>query len=159
MDNEQCQTHVQEKIRASTLENSNAILFYHSKTPFYQYTIPFYNISTSQNSIFIKILFFLPFFIILFPTVFLGFPTAIFIPLSQPLAPVQHTTHTHTHDTPIILPKPITTPTHTNTNTNIKPATKSHTQTQTSNKATHTNTNHQQSHTYKPSNQSTDQQT
>ena len=117
-------------LRALALENSNAILFYHSKIPLYQYTILFYNTSTSQNSIFIKILFFNPFFIISFQPfslIFLGFSTAIFISLP---APVQHTTNTHY--TPINLSKPITTPTHTNTNTTQQ---QSHTQTQPSNKA------------------------
>ena len=45
-------------LRALALENANAILFYHSKNSFYHYTILFYNTSTSQNSISIKILFF-----------------------------------------------------------------------------------------------------
>ena len=45
-------------IRALALENANAILFYHSKNSLYHYTILFYNTSTSQNSILIKILFF-----------------------------------------------------------------------------------------------------
>ena len=45
-------------IRALTLENANATLFYHSKISLYHYTILFYNSSTSQNSISIKILFF-----------------------------------------------------------------------------------------------------
>ena len=46
------------KLRALALENANAILFYHSKNSLYHYTILFYNTSTSQNSISIKILFF-----------------------------------------------------------------------------------------------------
>ena len=119
-------------IRALVLENSNAILFYNSKTPLYQYTIPFYNIFTSQNSIFIKILFFNPFFIISFQPfslIFLDFPTAIFIPLSQPLAPVQHTTHTH----PWYTDQPIQTHHHTHTHT-------------------HTH-KHKHKHKHKPSNQ------
>ena len=37
-------------LRALALENSNATLFYNSKKPFYHYTIPFYNTSTSQTS-------------------------------------------------------------------------------------------------------------
>ena len=45
-------------VRALALENANAILFYHSKNSLYHYTILFYNTSTSQNSISIKILFF-----------------------------------------------------------------------------------------------------
>ena len=45
-------------LRALALENANAILFYHSKNSLYHYTILFYNTSTSQNSISIKILFF-----------------------------------------------------------------------------------------------------
>ena len=36
-------------LQALALENSNAILFYNSKKPLYHYTIPFYNISTSQT--------------------------------------------------------------------------------------------------------------
>ena len=40
------------------MENANVILFYHSKNSLYRYTILFYSIFTSQNSIFIKILFF-----------------------------------------------------------------------------------------------------
>ena len=40
------------------MENANAILFYNSKNHFIIYTILFYNTSTSQNSISIKILFF-----------------------------------------------------------------------------------------------------
>ena len=44
--------------RALALENANAILFYHSKNSLSHYTILFYNTSTSQNSISIKILFF-----------------------------------------------------------------------------------------------------
>ena len=47
-----------DKVRALALENANAILFYHSKNSLYHYTILFYNTSTSQNSISIKILFF-----------------------------------------------------------------------------------------------------
>ena len=104
-------------LRALALENSNAILFYHSKTPLYQYTIPFYNSSTSQNSIFIKILFFNPFFIISsqpFGLIFLGFSTAIFIPLSQHRFNTQHTPIIHRSTYPIPSPHP-------------------HTQTQTSN--------------------------
>ena len=45
-------------LRALALENANATLFYHSKISLYHYTILFYNSSTSQNSISIKILFF-----------------------------------------------------------------------------------------------------
>ena len=45
-------------LRALALKNANATLFYHSKNSLYHYTILFYNISTSQNSISIKILFF-----------------------------------------------------------------------------------------------------
>ena len=45
-------------LRALALENANAILFYHSKNSLSHYTILFYNTSTSQNSISIKILFF-----------------------------------------------------------------------------------------------------
>ena len=45
-------------IRALALENCNATLFYNSKNHFIIYTILFYNTSTSQTSIFIKILFF-----------------------------------------------------------------------------------------------------
>ena len=37
-------------IRALALKNFNAILFYNSKKLFYHYTIPFYNIFTSQTS-------------------------------------------------------------------------------------------------------------
>ena len=44
--------------RALALENANAALFYHSKNSLYHYTILFYNSSSSQNSISIKILFF-----------------------------------------------------------------------------------------------------
>ena len=40
-------------IRALALENSNTTLFYNSKKPLYHYTIPFYNTSTSQTSIFL----------------------------------------------------------------------------------------------------------
>ena len=95
------------------MENSNAILFYHSKTPLYQYTIPFYKTSTSQNSIFIKILFFNPFFIISSqPFNFLGFSTAIFIPLSQHRFNTQHTPiiHRSTYPNPsphLSQPKPV----------------------------------------------------
>ena len=121
------------------MENSNAILFYHSKTPLYQYTIPFYNTSTSQNSIFIKILFFNPFFIISsqpFSLIFLGFSIAIFISLSSTGS--THNTH------PLYTDQPIQTHHHTPThiNTNIKPTTKPHTNTtQQQSQATHTNTN------------------
>ena len=121
------------------LKNVNAILFYHSKTLLYQYTIPFYNSSASKNSIFIKILFFNPFFIISsqpFSLIFLGFSTAIFISLSQHRFNTQHTpiihrstypnlsphshTHTHTHKH-----NPATKPSHTHKH---NPATKpSHT--------------------------------
>ena len=45
-------------VRALALENSNFTLFYHSKKSLYHYTISFFNTFTSQNSIFIKILFF-----------------------------------------------------------------------------------------------------
>ena len=45
-------------VRALALGNCNAILFYNSKNHFIIYTILFYNSSTSQTSIFIKILFF-----------------------------------------------------------------------------------------------------
>ena len=45
-------------IRALALENCNATLFYNSKNHFIIYTILFYNTSTSQTSIFIKIFFF-----------------------------------------------------------------------------------------------------
>ena len=118
------------------MKNVNAILFYHSKTLFYQYTIPFYNSSTSKNSIFIKILFFNPFFIISsHPTVQPHFPGLFnsHFYFSLP-APVQHTTHTHY--TPINPSKSITTPTHTNTY--INPATKPHTNTtQQQSQATH----------------------
>ena len=44
--------------RALALENANNTLFYRSINSFYHYTILFYNISTFQNSISIKILFF-----------------------------------------------------------------------------------------------------
>ena len=37
-------------IRALALKNFNATLFYSSKKPLYHYTIPFYNIFTSQTS-------------------------------------------------------------------------------------------------------------
>ena len=125
---------------ALALKNVNAILFYYSKTLLYQYTIPFYNSSTSKNSIFIKILFFNPFFIISsHPTVRPHFPGLFnsHFYFSLP-ASIQHTTHTHY--TPINLSKPITTPTHTNTY--INPATKPHTNTtQQQSQATHTNTN------------------
>ena len=110
-------------LRALALENFNAILFYHSKTLLYQYTIPFYNTSTSQNSIFIKILFFNPFFIISsqpFNLIFLGFSTAIFISLSQHRFITQHT--------PII---------HQSTYPNPSPHPHTQTQTQPSNKVTH----------------------
>ena len=43
------------------MENCNAILFYNSKNHFIIYTILFYNTSTSQTSICIKIFFFLNF--------------------------------------------------------------------------------------------------
>ena len=118
------------------MKNVNAILFYHSKILFYQYTIPFYNSSTSKNSIFIKILFFNPFFIISsHPTVQPHFPGLFnsHFYFSLP-APVQHTTHTDY--TPINPSKSITTPTHTNTY--INPATKPHTNTtQQQSQATH----------------------
>ena len=45
-------------VRALALGNANATLFYHSKNLLYHYTILFYNTSTFQNSISIKILFF-----------------------------------------------------------------------------------------------------
>ena len=93
------------------MENSNAILFYHSKTPLYQYTIPFYNTSTSQNSIFIKILFFNPFFIISsqpFSLIFLGFSIAIFISLSQHRFNTQHTPIIHRSTYPNPSPHPHT---------------------------------------------------
>ena len=132
------------------MENSNSILFYHFKRPLYHYIIPFYNISSIPNSIFIKILFFNLSLIFLsnryffsdsrFPRLFNSHFFPLFLP--QPLAPVQHTEpHTQTHDTPIILSKPITT----------------HTKTQTINKATHTQTQtikpSTKPHTQKPSNQ------
>ena len=91
----------------------------------YYFTIPL----ASQNSIFIKILFFSSFFIISFQpslffrlwhvSIFLGFPTVFFfLSLPQPLASVQHTEpHTQTHDTPINLSKPITTHTEPHTHT------------------------------------------
>ena len=44
--------------RALVLKNTNTVLFYHFKNSLYHYIILFYNISTSQNFIFIKILFF-----------------------------------------------------------------------------------------------------
>ena len=44
--------------RALTLKNTNATLFYHSKNSLYHHIILFYNTSTFQNSISIKILFF-----------------------------------------------------------------------------------------------------
>ena len=108
----------------------------------YHFTIP----SASQNSIFIKILFFNLsllffsnrhfFFRLWHDSIFLGFPTVFFfLCLPQPLAPIQHTEpHTQTHDSPINLSKPITThiEPHTHTKTQIiKPSTKPHTQTQT----------------------------
>ena len=46
------------EVRALALGNCNAILFYNSKNHFIIYTILFYNTSTSQTSICIKILFF-----------------------------------------------------------------------------------------------------
>ena len=113
------------------MENSNAILFYHSKTPLYQYTIPFYNTSTSQNSIFIKILFFNPFFIISSQSsslIFLGFSTAIFISLSQHWFNTQHTPIIHRSTYPNPSPHP-----HTQTQTSNQQ--QSHTQAQPSNKA------------------------
>ena len=70
----------------------------------------------SQNSIFIKILFF-NFFILFLSNrhffsdlVFLGFPIVIFFPLflPQPLAPVQHT-KSHTHKNPWYTDQPIQT--------------------------------------------------
>ena len=96
---------------ALALENSNAILFYHSKTQLYQYTIPFYNTSTSKNSIFIKILFFNPFFIISsqpFSLIFLGFSIAIFISLSQHRFNTQHTPIIHRSTYPNPSPHPHT---------------------------------------------------
>ena len=99
--------------KALALENSNAILFYHSKTSLYQYTILFYNTFTSQNSIFIKILFFNPFFIISFQPfslIFLGFSTAIFIPLSSSTGST-HNTHPWYTNQPIhaanLKPRPL----------------------------------------------------
>ena len=38
------------RLLALALENYNATLFYNSKKLLYHYTIPFYNISTSQIS-------------------------------------------------------------------------------------------------------------
>ena len=130
-------------LRALALKNVNAILFYHSKTLLYQYTIPFYNSFTSKNSTFIKILFFNQFFIISsHPTVQPHFPGLFnnHFYFSLP-TPVQHTTHTHY--TPINHPNPSP---HPHTHKHIhqpsnkathkhNPATKpSHTQTQTHSK-------------------------
>ena len=125
-------------VRALALKNVNAILFYHSKTLLYQYTISFYNFSTSKNSIFIKILFFNPFFIISstqpFSLIFLGFSTAIFISPSQHRFNTQHTPiihrshhHTHTH-------KHIHQPSNKATQTQPSNKAKPHTQTQTHSK-------------------------
>ena len=132
-------------IRALALKNVNAILFYHSKTLLYQYTIPFYNSSTSKNSIFIKILFFNPFFIISsHPTVQPHFPglfnSHFYFSLQ---APVQHTTH-NTH--PLYTDQPIQTHHHTHTYKHIH---------QPSNKATHkhnptTKPSHTHKHKHKP---------
>ena len=91
-------------IRALALENANATLFYHSKNSLYHYTILFYNTSTSQNSISIKILFFNIFLLFLYncqfflDSYFLGFPTIFFFPLllPQPLATHKPSTTTAT---------------------------------------------------------------
>ena len=76
---------------------SISILFYHSKNSLYHYIILFYNSSTSQNSISIKILFLYncQFFL---DSYFLGFPTIFFLPLllSQPLATHKPSTTTAT---------------------------------------------------------------
>ena len=117
------------------------ILFYHLKKSLYYLYHTILQYLASQNSIFIKMLFFnlsllfisnRHFFSDFGMFQFLGFPTVFFfLSLPQPLAPVQHIElHTQTYDTPINLSKPITT--HTEPHT-------------------HTNTNHQQSHTHKPS--------
>ena len=92
-------------IRALALKNANATLFYHSKNSLYHYTILFYNTSTSQNSISIKILFFNISLLFLYnchfflDSYFLGFPTIFFffpLLLPQPLATHKPSTTTTT---------------------------------------------------------------
>ena len=115
------------------------IIFYHLKKSLYYLYHTILQYLASQNSIFIKMLFFnlsllflsnRHFFSDFGMFQFLGFPTVFFfLSLPQPLAPVQHIEpHTQTYDIPINLSKPITT--HTEPHT--------HTQTQTINRATHT---------------------
>ena len=124
--------------RALALKNVNIILFYHSKTLLYQYTIPFYNSSTLKNSIFIKILFFNPFFIISFhPTVQPHFP-GLFNSQFLFLPPNTGSTH-NTH--PLYTDQPIQAHHHTHTHKHIH---------QPSNKATHKhNPATKPSHTHK----------
>ena len=121
---------------ALALENSNAILFYHSKTPLYQYTIPFYNTSASQNSIFIKILFFNHSLLFL-PNRSASFSWAFQQPFLF-LSPSTGSTH-NTH--PLYTDQPIQTHHHTHTHKHKH---------QTSNKATHKhNPATKPSHTHK----------
>ena len=128
----------------ASIKKCYSILFYHLKKSLYYLYYTILQYLASQNSIFIKILFFNLSLLFLSNRHFFFQTLAcfnswafqqyfFFLSLPQSLAPVQHTEpHTQTHDTPINLSKPITTHTEPHTHT-------------------HTNTNHQHSHTHKPS--------